>query len=74
MAGACAGYAAGPPSPGLTSTFARGFISVALRAPAADREPTLEPASGDCNKAPGERTRESGDKGGATTAHLPLVS
>src|SRR4051812_12610028 len=53
---------AAPPGkgyPGLTSTFARGFIGVALRTPKPGHTPPLSP-EGDGSKAPGERTRESG--------------
>ena len=50
------------PLPGFTSTFTRGFISVAPGAPDAECFLVLQPASGDRNKAPGERTREPGER------------
>jgi hypothetical protein len=49
--------------PGLASTLARGFIIIALRAQKAAGLLCWSP-QGDHDKAPGERTRESGEPGG----------
>jgi hypothetical protein len=57
-------------APGLTSTFARGFITVALWGSKTEPVGVLSPED-DRNKAPGERTRESGVRGSATSGGAP---